>query len=91
MPKTSNSKPNQHKTLKKKSENDPFGEEEIELAKQLGNLGLEIREITADGNCMFSAVSDQLYGSEKKAKELRTCSCLYIMKNKDHFLPFMDR
>lgn len=78
-----------YKTLKKRGENDKFMEEEINLANQLKNLGLEIREITADGNCMFSAISDQIYGSEKRAKELRTGSCLYIMQNKEKFLPFI--
>lgn len=78
-----------YKTLKKQHENDTFTDEEIQLANQLQNLGLEIREITADGNCLFSSVSDQMYGSEKKAKELRTCSCLYILQNKERFLPFI--
>ena len=64
-------------------------DEVSEMANQLMKLNLEIREIKPDGNCMFSAISDQLVGTSDKHRELRTKTCLYIVKNKDHFLPFI--
>ena len=64
-------------------------DEVAQLANQLDTLGLELREITADGNCMFRAVSDQMVGTDDNYRKLRQNTCLYIMKNKAHFLPFI--
>ena len=81
---SSTSKNDDHRVLTSK---DP--DEVCEMANQLMKLDLEIREIKPDGNCMFSAISDQLVGTSDKAGELRRNTCMYIVKNKDHFFPFI--
>ena len=39
--------------------------------KHLEKHGLKVHEVDSDGNCLFGAISDQLYGSEDKKDELR--------------------
>jgi OTU-like cysteine protease len=44
--------------------------------------------IKSDGNCIFSSVSDQLYGKNYQA-EIRKFVCDFIDIEKDHFRPFI--
>ena len=39
--------------------------------KHLEKHGLKVHEVDSDGNCLFGAISDQLYGSEARKDELR--------------------
>ena len=53
-------------------------------------IGLALRETTADGNCLFRAISDQLLGFETNHKKVRTETVEYIRTNKDDFAPFIE-
>ncbi|KAK4471257.1 hypothetical protein MN116_004702 [Schistosoma mekongi] len=67
--------------------NDPSAPE---FRKQLNQLGLDFREVPSDGNCLFSSLSDQLYGTTANHKEVREQAVLYIEKHKEEFEPFFD-
>lgn len=41
------------------------------------------------GNCLFRALSDQLYNSTKKHEEVRHRVVQYLRSNKNHFEPFV--
>jgi hypothetical protein len=59
------------------------------LRKQLGEAGLMLREVAGDGNCLFRAVSDQLYGNECEHGALRGRCCDYLAAHADAFAPFL--
>lgn len=43
-----------------------------------------------DGNCLFRALSDQLYGSQSKHAELRREICHFIEDHKDDYAGFVE-
>jgi OTU domain-containing protein 3 len=59
------------------------------FAKQLSKLGLELRDITGDGNCLFRALSDQIDGNETNHLLYRKQVCEYMRKNRGDFEPFV--
>ncbi|KAG2444687.1 hypothetical protein HXX76_001431 [Chlamydomonas incerta] len=69
--------------------------EEERLAALLAPLGLAIREIRADGHCMYRAVEDQLGQAGAGAAPppdhlaLRRLAAGYIRSHADDFLPFI--
>jgi len=38
---------------------------------QLARYGLRVKETRPDGNCMFRAVADQMYGDQERHEEIR--------------------
>ncbi|KAA8531677.1 hypothetical protein F0562_006606 [Nyssa sinensis] len=61
-----------------------------EFRAQLDALGLKIIQVTADGNCFFRAVADQLEGSEEEHDKYRSMVVQYILKNREMFEPFIE-
>ncbi|PAA54614.1 hypothetical protein BOX15_Mlig013207g1 [Macrostomum lignano] len=57
---------------------------------QLEQLGLEIRDIPGDGNCLFRALGDQLEGSDALHLKHRADVVQYMLAHKDDFAPFVD-
>ncbi|XP_021897547.1 OTU domain-containing protein 3 isoform X3 [Carica papaya] len=57
---------------------------------QLDALGLKIIQVTADGNCFFRALADQLEGSEDEHGKYRSMVVQYIVKNREMFEPFIE-
>ncbi|KAL4582257.1 hypothetical protein LXL04_006801 [Taraxacum kok-saghyz] len=80
------SKPNKHPSTKKNSKQSDISE----FRAQLDALGLKIIQVTADGNCFFRAVADQLEGDEDKHEKYRKMVVHYIMKNRENFEPFIE-
>ncbi|XP_025229253.1 OTU domain-containing protein 6A [Theropithecus gelada] len=64
-------------------------EEEEKLADILGARGLEMKEIPADGHCMYRAIQDQLVFSVS-VEMLRCRTASYMQKHVDEFLPFFS-
>ena len=58
--------------------------------KHLEKHGLKVHEVDSDGNCLFGAISDQLYGSEDKKDELRQQTCKYMQENKEEYRLFLE-
>ncbi|KAF7848707.1 hypothetical protein BT93_L1716 [Corymbia citriodora subsp. variegata] len=57
---------------------------------QLDALGLKIVQVTADGNCFFRALADQLEGNEDEHGKYRSMVVQYILKNHEMFEPFIE-
>lgn len=51
---------------------------------------LYVRDVSSDGNCLFRAVSDQLYGNESRHLDLRQQACRYMREHEEAFAPFID-
>ncbi|KAI9089327.1 hypothetical protein K1719_029606 [Acacia pycnantha] len=61
-----------------------------QLRSQLDMLGLRIIEVTADGNCFFRALADQLEGNEELHQKYRSMVVKHIMDNQEMFEPFIE-
>ncbi|XP_025321876.1 OTU domain-containing protein 6A [Canis lupus baileyi] len=64
-------------------------EEEEKLAAILGSKNLELKNIPADGHCMYRAIQDQLVFSVT-VESLRSRTADYMRKHVDDFLPFFS-
>lgn len=60
------------------------------LSAQLKDLGLKIKNIDSDGNCLFRAISHQMENTELNHLFYRKAACEYMRENKEYFLPFLD-
>ncbi|KAK6924031.1 OTU domain, partial [Dillenia turbinata] len=61
-----------------------------DLRGQLDALGLKIIQVTADGNCFFRALADQLEGNEEEHQKYRAMVVKYIRENREMFEPFIE-
>ncbi|KAF9971388.1 OTU domain-containing protein 6B [Actinomortierella ambigua] len=55
-------------------------------------MELEVKDITADGHCLYNAVADQLaqhYEKTTSAKDLRSETAQYMRDHADDFVPFL--
>nr|CAB3264603.1 OTU domain-containing protein 6B-like [Phallusia mammillata] len=62
--------------------------EEEEIKNILNSMSYKIKPIRSDGDCLYSAVTDQL-DSNLSVLELRHKVADYMMDNKDDFMPFL--
>ncbi|KAF8145795.1 hypothetical protein K438DRAFT_1991469 [Mycena galopus ATCC 62051] len=60
------------------------------LTEQLRSLGLYAAPTIGDGNCLFRALSDQLYGSPSRHPQLRRDVCDWIAGHKARYEPFVE-
>lgn len=65
-----------------------YMQQELDFIKRCEENGYKRNVITSDGNCIFSSVSDQLYGKNYHL-EIRKFVCDYIDIEKDYFRPFI--
>nr|ODO02809.1 hypothetical protein L204_01550 [Cryptococcus depauperatus CBS 7855] len=67
--------------------------EDVSVKSEITRLGLTLRDVQGDGNCLFRCLSDQLYGTEKHHLEMRKLVCDYLYLHKDTMqgfvVPFM--
>ena len=68
---------------------DPEGNTQL-LTEQLRQLGLYAADTTGDGNCLFRALSDQLFGTESRHHQLRKDICDWIQSHSVRYAPFVD-
>lgn len=68
---------------------DPDREDE-DLSAQLRAMGLYAADTRGDGNCLFRALSDQLYGDPQYHAELRRLTCDQLEKNPNLYAGFVD-
>ncbi|PNT62103.1 hypothetical protein BRADI_5g25650v3 [Brachypodium distachyon] len=61
-----------------------------EFRAQLDSIGVKIVEVTADGNCFFRAMGDQLEGDEEQHMKYREMVVQYIVKHREEFEPFIE-
>ncbi|NWH77130.1 OTUD3 protein, partial [Piaya cayana] len=60
------------------------------LAAQLRALGLKLREVPGDGNCLFRALGDQLEGHSRNHLRHRQETVDYMIKWREDFEPFVE-
>ncbi|KAK6175241.1 hypothetical protein SNE40_013746 [Patella caerulea] len=60
------------------------------FATQLGKLGLHLRDIPGDGNCLFRALGDQLEGHGRNHYKHRIEVTNYMLKERKDFEPFVE-
>ena len=60
------------------------------LNAQLRALGLYAAPTLGDGNCLFRALSDQLYGTPAHHLQLRAEICNWIEQHKERYAPFVE-
>ncbi|KAM8927880.1 OTU domain-containing protein 3 [Pelodytes ibericus] len=68
----------------------PDSEEFLSFANQLQVLGLRLREVPGDGNCLFRALGDQLEGHSRNHLKHRQETVDYMIKHRDDFEPFVE-
>lgn len=61
-----------------------------QLTEQLRSLGLYAAPTLGDGNCLFRALSDQLYGSPSRHMHLRRDICDWIEHHRQRYEPFCE-
>ena len=65
-------------------ENDPNF---LAFSNQLSLIGLEIRDVYGDGNCLFRALSVQIEDNEDQHSFYRSVVCEYMRENRINFEP----
>lgn len=65
-------------------------EEFVSFANQLQALGLKLREVPGDGNCLFRALGDQLEGHSRNHLKHRQETVDYMIRQRQDFEPFVE-
>ncbi|XP_028731128.1 OTU domain-containing protein 3 isoform X1 [Peromyscus leucopus] len=65
-------------------------EEFVSFANQLQALGLKLREVPGDGNCLFRALGDQLEGHSRNHLRHRQETVDYMIRQREDFEPFVE-
>lgn len=60
------------------------------FANQLATLGLKLRDIPGDGNCLFRSLGDQLDGHNRRHHFHRSETVKYMLANRNDFEPFVE-
>ena len=63
--------------------------EDISIKAEIVRLGLVLRDMQGDGNCLFRALADQLWGVQKRHAEVRKLVCDYLEANRDKMEVFV--
>jgi len=66
----------------------PSTREKQAIGRVLAKRNLQICDIVPDGDCLYNALSHQLFNS-KTGEQLRQMACEFIQQNKSEFLPFL--
>lgn len=85
-PNNNNNNKKPRNTVKKRGKHADLAQ----LRLQLDVLGLKIIQVTADGNCFFRAVADQLEGNEEEHTKYRNMVVQYILNHREDFEPFIE-
>lgn len=64
--------------------------EDMKFTSMMNSIGLTIRHVKGDGNCMFRSIADQLCGNEEFHGKYRQEILNYISDRQDHFSLFIE-
>jgi len=64
---------------------------EQRFEQQLNQRGLELRQMKQDGNCLFRAVADRVYGDAEMHDVVRRLCLDHIEHERDHFSPYITQ
>ncbi|KAJ6476404.1 hypothetical protein C8R45DRAFT_1217072 [Mycena sanguinolenta] len=87
--KTSQLRPRTTRSSKGRLLTDPTATTAL-LTEQLRALGLYAAPTLGDGNCLFRALSDPLYGSPSRHPQLRKEVCDWIARHRWRYEPFVE-
>lgn len=79
--------------IRKQKNKDEWGMNDQDLerfSRQLSALGLVLKDVKGDGNCLFRALGDQLNGDGDNHLEYRERTVRYISSHRDEFEPFLS-
>jgi OTU domain-containing protein 3 len=62
----------------------------LKFSDQLVAIGLMIKDVAGDGNCLFRAMADQFTGEPNNHATYRKQICDYIFYNRQDFEPFIE-
>ena len=71
------------------AEEDEFVQRHLRIQTLLAKNGLRERVIRGDGNCQFSALSDQLYHTPAYHKHVRKYVIYHLVRNPDAYMHFV--
>lgn len=77
-------------TLKQKNKANSDDENFTCFKDQLKAMGLTLREIQGDGNCLFRALNDQLEGHTRNHLKYRFETVQYMKEHRNDFEPFVE-
>ena len=60
-------------------------EKENNFRRVLALKGMKIKEIEGDGNCLFRAISDQIYQGDQSHHDLIRQACMDYIENEREF------
>uniref|UniRef100_H2XX74 OTU domain-containing protein 3 n=1 Tax=Ciona intestinalis TaxID=7719 RepID=H2XX74_CIOIN len=60
------------------------------FSNQLATLGLTLKDIPGDGNCLFRALADQLEGNSRRHLHHREETVRYMVEHRADFEPFVE-
>ncbi|XP_023255552.1 OTU domain-containing protein 3 isoform X2 [Seriola lalandi dorsalis] len=78
------------KDRKNRPQDGDEGAEFVSFSNQLQALGLKLREVPGDGNCLFRALGDQLEGHSRGHLRLRQETVQYMSSHRQDFEPFVE-
>ncbi|KAM6976758.1 OTU domain-containing protein 3 isoform 1-T1 [Aplochiton taeniatus] len=78
------------KDRKNRPQDGDVGQEFVSFSNQLQALGLKLREVPGDGNCLFRALGDQVEGHSRGHLRLRQETVQYMMSHRQDFEPFVE-
>ncbi|XP_074500691.1 OTU domain-containing protein 3 [Sebastes fasciatus] len=78
------------KDRKNRPQDGDEGAEIVSFSNQLQALGLKLREVPGDGNCLFRALGDQLEGHSRGHLRLRQETVQFMMSHRQDFEPFVE-
>uniref|UniRef100_A0A3Q1F6N9 OTU domain-containing protein 3 n=1 Tax=Acanthochromis polyacanthus TaxID=80966 RepID=A0A3Q1F6N9_9TELE len=78
------------KDRKNRPQDGDEGAEFVSFSNQLQALGLKLREVPGDGNCLFRALGDQLEGHSRGHLRLRQETVQYMTSHRQDFEPFVE-
>ncbi|KAM9344042.1 OTU domain-containing protein 3 [Pholidichthys leucotaenia] len=78
------------KDRKNRPQDGDEGAEFVSFSNQLQALGLKLREVPGDGNCLFRALGDQLEGHSRDHLWLRQETVEYMKSHRQDFEPFVE-
>jgi len=74
----------------RKASTDVLTADDKSFASQLAEMGLKVREVIGDGNCLFRALADQLDGDDHAHSRHRQDVVRYITEHREDFEPFIE-
>ncbi|XP_072442614.1 OTU domain-containing protein 3 [Chiloscyllium punctatum] len=78
------------KERKNRAQDGSEDEEFLSFANQLLAMGLKLREVPGDGNCLFRALGDQLEGHSRNHLKHRRETVDFMIKHRQDFEPFVE-